>query len=368
MTPRFESRFPPGWKVKREIKRVGAQARRLQLRLTSGVVKTAHDMTKHKRITFVAGEQPLRDDVAVFLVYQPKGLLASTFVTLKHLNANGYSVQLVVNHPLNEAQLASLRPFVTEIMIRPNIGYDFGGYRDAILYLLDERPPKGQLLVLNDSIWFPIWPDCNLLARFRAAPEDVFGLILSDDPRDKKPTHIQSYMFRFSRNALRMSTFRAFWKRLAVSGDRFLTIHRCEIPMTRKMSDMGLSCGALYRTTDLSEQLRFVDDELLKSVVRFQIALSECRDPQLRAVLRAAEAGDPAWRDEAIENMKSRHSGKHLITAHPDITFGEFGLEVLKKNRDPRYVLQRRWAIDRGHVARFLPEVATEVATWDEGV
>lgn len=365
MAERTEGRLPPRWKVEREIKRVGAQARRVGLRLTSNVMKVTHDMTKHKRIAFIAGDQPQRDDVAVFLVYQPNDLLASTFLTLRHLNANGYSVQLVVNHPLDVAQLARLRPLTTEIMIRPNVGYDFGGYRDAILHLLDARPPKGQLLVLNDSVWFPIWPDCDLLDRFRRAPEDVYGLILSNDPRDRKPTHIQSYMFQFSPEALRLPAFKAFWRRLQVSSDRFLAIHRCEVPMTQRMTDMGLVCGAVHHTTDLSEKFRAADDNLLKSIVNHQIIVSENYDTRLITALSASKASDPNWRNDVLEIMKSRHTGKHLITAHPDIMFGDVGLEVLKKNRDKRYVHQRRLAFERGYVSRFLPEVAVEVATWD---
>jgi hypothetical protein len=236
------------------------------------------------------------------------------------------------------------------------------------LYLLDERPPKGQLLVLNDSVWFPIWPDCDLLDRFRAAPEDLFGLILSDDPRDRKPAHIQSYMFRFSREALRMPAFHSFWKRLEISDDRVMTIRRCEIPMTRKLREMGLSFGAVFQTTDLAEQLRAADDELLESIVRVQIALSERRSPPLRAVLRAAQAREPTWRDQAIESIESHHAGRYLLMAHPDIVFGNLKIQVLKKSRERRYVLQRRLATDRGHVTRFLPEVADEVVEWDQGV
>jgi hypothetical protein len=365
MAESFKSRLPPRWKVEREIKRVGAQARRVGLRLTSDVMKVTHDMTKHKRIAFIAGDQPQRDDVAVFLVYQPNDLLASTFATLRHLNANGYSVQLVVNHPLDDAQLARLRPLTTEIMIRPNVGYDFGGYRDAILHLLDTRPPKGQLLVLNDSVWFPIWPDCDLLDRFRRAPEDVYGFIFNDDPPNRKPAHIQSYLFRFSPDALRLPAFKTFWKRIRVSSDRVMAIRRCEIPMTCKLRDIGLTHGAIYKSTDLAEQLRNADDELLKSVVRLQIALSEHRAPPLRDILSAAQAGAPTWRDDAIEQIEAHHAGRYLLMAHPDIVYGKMGIEVLKKNRGPRYILQRRLAMDRGIVSQFMPEVAAEIATWD---
>jgi hypothetical protein len=131
------------------------------------------------------------------------------------------------------------------------------------------------------------------------------------------------------------------------------------------MADMGLVCGAVHHTTDLSEKFRAADDNLLKSIVNHQITVDENYDTPLITALSASEANDPNWRDDVIEIMKSRHTGKHLITAHPDITFGNVGLEVLKKNRDMRYVHQRRLAFERGYVSRFLPEVAVEVAKWD---
>lgn len=368
MAKSFYDRLPPKWKVQRELRRLRTQFSRLLLRIGGRAIKLFHDATKPWRITLLEGQAPDRDDAAVYVIFQPKGILSSTLNTLRHLNEKGFAPLVVVNHPLAEDQIAKLRPLARQIMIRPNIGYDFGGYRDGILHLLKARPPKGQLLVLNDSIWFPIWDDCDLLDRFRASSADLHGVIYTDDPKVKQKPHIQSYMFRFGPDALRSPAFRRYWQRLGISNDRVLTIHDCEIPMTRRMQGMGFSFDVEYRTSLLNAQLQAADDDLLISVVRFQIALSERRAPPLREVHRKWRAGHPGWRTEAIDLIESHHSGRYLLMAHPEILFGQLRMPVLKKSRERRYLLQRKMAEEYGYLDRFLPVVAEEMAHWDDAV
>ncbi|OOZ36337.1 hypothetical protein BOW51_07730, partial [Solemya velesiana gill symbiont] len=49
------------------------------------------------------------DNIAIFLVYQPQGILISTIKTCNHLVANGYSVFVISN-----AQLSENRPAVVD--------------------------------------------------------------------------------------------------------------------------------------------------------------------------------------------------------------------------------------------------------------
>lgn len=68
----------------------------------------------------------------------------------------GYAPFVVSNLPLPEVERGRLLPSVWRYIERSNFGYDFGGFRDAVLELASDLPRMERLFFLNDSTWSPL--------------------------------------------------------------------------------------------------------------------------------------------------------------------------------------------------------------------
>jgi hypothetical protein len=83
--------LPPLWKVCRELDRIRVRAVRFVGRWVHDPIrKPIYDLTARWRQLVTPGSLPLTDRVAVFVVYQPKGIAASILLTLQHLEQNRY--------------------------------------------------------------------------------------------------------------------------------------------------------------------------------------------------------------------------------------------------------------------------------------
>jgi len=154
----------PVWKLKRELARIGQKLRMPFSLIRALVSKHFYDRNKPNLIRLIAGKIALHPDVAIALIYQPTGLQDSLIETCRHLVSNGFSPFIVSNAPLNNHDRARLSEQSFLIMERSNFGYDFGGYRDRILHLLDVGIFPSNLLVINHSIWFPVPDETELIA------------------------------------------------------------------------------------------------------------------------------------------------------------------------------------------------------------
>ena len=145
------------------------------------------------------GDLPFGSKIAIYLIYPNTGLLQSHVVALTELLRSGYTPLVVSNLPLSGQSVMQLIPICWKIIERENFGYDFGGYRDAILMLQPRFSELQRVILMNDSVWFPIpgamdWISCaealnvNLVGslcigfsgqprahQFRTTPESLVG-------------------------------------------------------------------------------------------------------------------------------------------------------------------------------------------------
>ena len=197
----------PIWKLYREMDRLRQAGQAAIGRLYEPFLQRRHDRNRDRVLAFHAGDLPLGPKVAVFLIYQPKGLRPSCLLTCRHLVEKGYSPLVMSNTPLGEADLRALQGVAWKVVIRPNYGYDFGGYRDAILWLQDQDIVPDRLMILNDSVWFPVWPGETLIDRMEALPVDLAGAVIHHAQRRRKiatlrPAFIESYFYIARRSAV----------------------------------------------------------------------------------------------------------------------------------------------------------------------
>ena len=177
------------------------------------------------------GNVEIGNRLCIFVSYQPKGILPTTWKYLQHLKENlGYSVVLISNCPLQKNDIPALQNICLEVIERDNIGYDFGAYKDGILRYMEKLGSKFDeletLLIANDSVIGPIYDMSPMHAQMQAEDCDFWGMNEGHVPNEHINTqHICSYFIVFKNNIIKTNIFKKFWKDMAYVSNKYYAIY-----------------------------------------------------------------------------------------------------------------------------------------------
>lgn len=134
-----------------------------------------YDVARSHQAQVWQGNAPLQDEVAVFLIYQETGVSDSILFTLSWLKDQGAAAVVVSNAPLTDSDKTRLMDLSYLVIQRPNLGYDFGGYREGILTVLERGTrryhlhPEAPRLPLSGCDHGPVYPEGSGLADIQHA-------------------------------------------------------------------------------------------------------------------------------------------------------------------------------------------------------
>lgn len=348
----------PGWKVRRELNRFAQQLRAVPEAFWEPFARRTHDAALAKGFPVFEGAQPETAKIALVLCWQPRGAEASFLLMLDHLIDNGYAPLVVSNAPLSEADHMALRPRFWRAVVRPNFGYDFGGYRDGLALLRRWGVRPDRLVILNDSIWFPLWSSDKTLQRAEAAPEDVVGSIL----RQRGSTaFLESYFFSIRGPVLDHPGFRAFWDGLHLTSNKYKVIRLGERGFGLALTAAGISMGPLFPQAAFESALHDADDPALRQFLWYMAATDPAEAAE--GARHAASSDTPDWPHAAREFIdrvlrKAQPYSAFLVAAARHLNY-----PFLKKSAEP---VSFRWraaflrAVDDGILPLPPPDVLTE--------
>ena len=173
---------------------------------------------------------------AVLAHWDPQGVLDPYVLYLaRAIQELGYAV-ILVSDSLDAATGEDV--FAAELR-RTSPGYDFASWRVAFeqyafLFEADE------VLLLNDSIFGPLWPLGPVHKRMDALSCDWWGLSESEDPF----LHMQSYYLVFRSTVLRSSLFRDFWQAVGSETDHDTVVMKYEEGLSHQLHNGVFRCGA----------------------------------------------------------------------------------------------------------------------------
>lgn len=190
------------------------------------------------------GPVALGPRVALFVHFDGRGAVRPYVLNyLKALKAAGLSIVFVTNSGrLQQAALEALAPLCDAVMIRGNVGYDFGAMREALARLALPRPDTELLLIANDSLYGPWAPLGDMLDRIDFAEADFWGATESWQRR----YHLQSFFLAFGRTAMASQAWRDFWAGVRPVQSKYWIVSRYEIGLTQTLLRGGLRCAALW--------------------------------------------------------------------------------------------------------------------------
>jgi len=347
----------PGWKVRRELSRLGQQLRAVPEAIWEPVARRRHDAALLQGFPLTQGSVPLGSKVAIILCWQPNGIVPSFLETLDHLIRNGYAPFVVAN----AAILASDRPDIISrswrTMERPNFGYDFGGYRDGLVMLRRWGVTPERLVIMNDSVWFPVWASDDTLQQAERTASDVAGMIL----RNRNDSDfLESYFFSIKGTVLDHAGFRAFWDGLRLTSNKYKVIRRGERGFGAALTKSGLTMGALFPRARFLDAIAALNSASLRQVLRY--AASPDPDTIAGAMALANAPDSPVWQD-AARSYVERVLLKGQVYSTLPVLAAKLNYPVLKKSREPVSACWRNAflrAVQDGVLPPPLPTVLVE--------
>ena len=333
------------------------------------IQQAVHDYRRMHVVRVYDGDCQVDKKVALLLVYQPYGLAQSVLRTCERLIRAGYAPLLVSNAPLDDVVLKRLRTVTWRILVRPNFGYDFGGYRDGWWYLQRTRIPLERLIVMNDSVWYPIRADDTFIEDMEKLGGGFTGALLAEDRRSKqlkgigRKPFISSFWLMFDRSVIESPAFRSFWDRYRCSNSKVQTILRGERGLSAAMESAGYLPVAMFDRRTLDRLIATLSPVDLVSALRQLVVLNSRQTKKIQRLLGEIKH-DHAWTVQARECLLDATDGQNFLSTAPLFCLKTTLVEYIKKSKDPHNAAALRAllaAMGNGEL-RLAPEVAEELA------
>lgn len=328
----------PGWKIRRELGRLRQQLSAIPEAVWEPRAQARHDRELLERWPVRGGAHPGADKVAAFLIWQPEGIEASVLRTVAHLSDAGYAPFVVSNARVSDSDRAALDRMSWRWMERPNFGYDFGGYRDALRLLRSWKSDPKRLVILNNSMWFPLRDGDETLARMEGSGADIAGSILRrrDDTR-----FLESYIYSISSEAWRGDAFHAYWDGLRITSNKYKVIRRGERGFSVAIADAGLTLRALFTDEAFRSEVAAMGADDLMQALRFAATMDDALEARRLAILATGASADDCR--SLVQDMLVKGQ---FYSSFPVISAGRLGYPFLKKSREPISELWRQRFVD----------------------
>jgi lipopolysaccharide biosynthesis protein len=161
---------------------------------------------------------------------------------LKHIRELNFSIVFVSTARLPRPEVDRVRPHCFDVILRENIGLDFGSWAAGLAK--HDAAIDGRLLLANDSVYGPIGSLSAAVDRLTSRPADFYGLVESIEIAP----HLQSWFLLFERGMIRHPAFSAVLSRSYAAMSKRQIILQGEVNLSRRLADSGLRYNALYRS------------------------------------------------------------------------------------------------------------------------
>lgn len=369
-------------KVKREFNRgvrkldSWAQAR---WRTFIAPVKTwSWDLFKDKIIQVTHGDEAVAEKIAIFVIFQPEGLSKSTLRTLEYLSDSGFSTLVVVNHPLSVDDLEAVKRDSWRVLVRKNLGYDFGAYRDGVWYLRREGIVPELLLFLNDTIWMPASPHGDTLKKFCAQEGNYLTLFDFEyrpngvaDEIDRTNHKLAggwfavSFLFAVRRDVFVSSDFVEFWQNYVLYPDKFNAVSKGEVGFCHAMRVANFEPSYLLSKGELATWLGALGKSDIEVIFQELPTMNSRLWPQyneLASKYSNSEVGVEALRDFLLYLLQNINTIDFLAY----IGLKYHGVNLIKKTNMKHFQNSGRFLglLERGEVEVY-PEVWSELRAFE---
>lgn len=268
----------PFWKVRRELVRIFGHIFSLPIRLFGFLFgRLYYDSFLRRKSQVYNGAMGLGGRVCIYAIYPSIQACTTQLLAMDSIINDDFSLIVVSNKKLLPQVREVVLSKCSVLIERVNFGYDFGAYRDGVLYLAANGVLRNieYLWLLNDSCWYPLsgrsWPNSALALKMDfVAATSKFKLseklnirdhhLDADNLATTRNFHYASYCLLISSNLLRNREFSNFFQYVAISNSKRYTVRRGEIGLTRLVLKTKHSHRATHEITLLKDALAELND------------------------------------------------------------------------------------------------------------
>jgi hypothetical protein len=324
-----------------------------------------YDLKASKVEAYFAGQVLLSTRIAIVVLFQPKGIAKSFQFTLEHLRSENWSTIVVSNSPVSEEDKSFILENAAGLIVRPNVGYDFGAYRSGIRFLekIGHKPEK--LILMNDSTWFPLRENDTSLRRMEMTNAAMSGHIFKTE-LIKYKDHCESHLLMFNSVALSHPSWHSFWKKYVMSNDRHTTIMNGEIGISQAIITAGLEVNGLTNREQFFNYLYTLSETELKDLSNSIVFHDDKFKWKLEEILESEH-----WREEMLNLFSESFLAFSINFISVAMQKFEFGF--VKKSKEKAFHYKRRKVLELENSALIPPlhpavhdEMVALVESWDE--
>ena len=218
---------------------------------------------------FIADEvvRPASGDVyAVVVNYSKFGVPGDLLDLLRTLRAANVNPVVVCNGRPKDGAYEALKSEAHRVLIRRNIGRDFGAYRAISLHLHRSGLKASRVLYFNDSVIYLAGEGLrSMIAKLVSSPYPVTGTFENHEIEH----HVGSYAFSLSGEAFHNRRMQKFWQRYRPYDIRPHAIHKGEIAMSRRLKKLGYGVDVVYSVDQLATRMQTMEAADILDLVRF---------------------------------------------------------------------------------------------------
>ena len=339
---------PNFWKFKREAKRLWWQFSKLPTNLCDDLFKNKEYEKRHAaEIKVTKGVHGISSEVAIYLIFPSNGVKQSHLATLQQMVEEGIAPFIISNLPLSDQDRDMLTKHSWRIMERPNIGYDFGGYRDGVLFLREYLPKLQRFYILNDSAWIIDAPQ-TWFQQVRALNVDFCGATSNYEVKrvaiqkfcdvewiltpNHRNCYYASYALAFGPKILQDNFFISFWQRYKLSDDKKRVVRRGEIGLSQNVLSRNFSHATTCPVHNLDEEIAALDKRELDRVARLLILSGYPKLHELRCKVLKSDFKSERGREERIYLILIAVTLQAMAYALPAYTIPKRGFQFVKKS------------------------------------
>ena len=245
----------------------------------------------------------------VFATYPRPDIDATMLQLLEDFHHAGAQVIVVSNQRIGDETLGALKAFSSCIIIRTNIGQDFGAYQEGYFHLTNsvDRADISKLVFLNDSIYIFSDVDHHHMVDFLLDNEKAWCGVTENF---EDSYHVSSFLFSVNNQAVKSAEFDCFWRTYIPYSIRLHAIKRGEFGVSNALLKEGFFPHILYSIYNCQP---FIDAIDLGRGEVFELFSIGARDAIHTAVerrhgptLRASKSEDASASDDTVSTHEKR--------------------------------------------------------------
>ncbi len=207
-----------------------------------------------------------RTRLGIFLFFDDDGIVYDYVrYLLDDIKSNFDRLVIVCNGMISQEGIQILQKYSSQILVRPNIGFDAGGFKDAIVNYLgfDTVCEYEEVVLFNDSFFGPFYEFRKVFDEMdRRAELDYWGLTAHGEtpkiyglcPYGYRPRYIQTYFVAFRKKLTCSEIFRKYWIDMPVFKTFEEAAENFGCYFTKLFEDNGFKWSVYSDTADLESE------------------------------------------------------------------------------------------------------------------